>query len=1042
MSYNIGPKIGIDGEKEFRTSIKNINDNYKALEAETKAVTAAFDAQGDEQGKLEATSKQLQKQIDLQKEKMSLLEDAVAKATDKFGENSLEATRLRGALYDTKATVADLESELKNTHTQLDRTEDSMEAFEEATEDAGDEALNFGDILKADMLSDVILDGLRELVGLVKEFATGSIEAAAEVQAATAQFEQTFSGLESTAQSALDEIADDTGIASTRIQDSFTTIYAFAKNAGFGYAEALNIASRATSAAADNAAYYDKTVEEATEQLQAFIKGNYANDAALGLSCTETTRNAKANQLYAKSFSELAESQKVDVLLAMVEASNEASGALGQAARESDSWANVTGELSEVMRLLQAEVGKPALKKLVPVIQKITKAGYELIDDVDWDEFGETVANIADSVIEYGPGIVRTIATVAAGIVAFKATQKVGEFVSLAQSFIGIGTAAQTAGAAVATSGAVASASPWGLVALAIGGAVALVVAAATNAETAAESLNKAMDDLETSVKDANTRYEDTKVEVEGAASAAKYYVDRLEELETAGLDTAAAHKEYEMLVEELNELIPDLNLTIDEQTGLIDRNTEALRADIDAWKENATVKALQDKFSDVLEAQGKAEAEVAEGEAKLNRLKSEGTRLTDERKSVVDALETAEAELVKAENDLAAASIQGGDAMAEAAIRCGELENEIYNLTGERDKLDAAMISNRDEQRDLNSAVADAKEIVASYDDEVKLAEESLQLYTEQITENTDQQVLLTDAQLAVKESLYNLAMEFSEAKLAAEESINTQIGLFDELAAESDWSAEKIIQNWESQRLAFDNYSGNLLKAVDMGLDEVLVQQLSDGSTESMQILDALVNDTDIDIDQINASFAKTSESKEALATTMADVQTDFSDRMDEIVEDAETAGMEIPAGLADGVSGSAYKFINEVISMATEGITWFEDIFDINSPSRVMKKEAGHIVSGAAGGVDENADLFEKSMASLADLGYDAFLAERIDRAESYPDMVNTSTMSSSRTTNNYGGISFQIYQQPGESAEDLAYRIADILQTQVDAKRAVF
>ena len=66
MSYNIGPKIGIDGEKEFRSSIRNINDTYKALEAETKAVTKSFDAQGDEQGKLEATSKQLQKQIDLQ----------------------------------------------------------------------------------------------------------------------------------------------------------------------------------------------------------------------------------------------------------------------------------------------------------------------------------------------------------------------------------------------------------------------------------------------------------------------------------------------------------------------------------------------------------------------------------------------------------------------------------------------------------------------------------------------------------------------------------------------------------------------------------------------------------------------------------------------------------------------------------------------------------------------------------------------------------------------------------------------------------------
>ena len=81
MSYNIGPKIGIEGEAEFRKSIRQINDTYKTLEAETKAVTAAFDAQGDEQGKLKAASQQLIKQIYEQQKKMNLLEDAVAKAS-------------------------------------------------------------------------------------------------------------------------------------------------------------------------------------------------------------------------------------------------------------------------------------------------------------------------------------------------------------------------------------------------------------------------------------------------------------------------------------------------------------------------------------------------------------------------------------------------------------------------------------------------------------------------------------------------------------------------------------------------------------------------------------------------------------------------------------------------------------------------------------------------------------------------------------------------------------------------------------------------
>ncbi len=62
-------------------------------------------------------------------------------------------------------------------------------------------------------------------------------------------------------------------------------------------------------------------------------------------------------------------------------------------------------------------------------------------------------------------------------------------------------------------------------------------------------------------------------------------YVQRLQELEAAGLNTAVAHREYEMIVEQLNGLIPDLNLVIDEQTGLINKNSSALLGDIEAWK-------------------------------------------------------------------------------------------------------------------------------------------------------------------------------------------------------------------------------------------------------------------------------------------------------------------------------------------------------------------------------------------------------------------------------------------------------------------------
>ena len=127
----------------------------------------------------------------------------------------------------------------------------------------------------------------------------------------------------------MSSIAKETGIVENRMKGSYTQIAAFAKTTGMDTAESLELTNRAMVAVADSAAFYDRSLEDTTESLQSFLKGNYENDAALGLSCTETTRNAKANELYGKSFKDLSESQKQLTLLAMVEDANKLSGALG-----------------------------------------------------------------------------------------------------------------------------------------------------------------------------------------------------------------------------------------------------------------------------------------------------------------------------------------------------------------------------------------------------------------------------------------------------------------------------------------------------------------------------------------------------------------------------------------------------------------------------------------------------------------------------------------------------------------------------------------
>lgn len=194
-------------------------------------------------------------------------------------------------------------------------------------------------------------------------------EAAANAEALKSQFTQVFGGIEDVAGKKLQAVSDETGVAVNRMKGSFSQIAAFAKVSGVGQKEALELSERAIKAVTDSAAYYDRTIEETTESLQSFLKGNFENDAALGLSCTETTRNAAANALYSKSFKDLSEAEKQFTLLKMVEDANRLSGALGQAARESDTWTNQLGNLKQSLQDLKAAGGSVILKPGVMVLK-------------------------------------------------------------------------------------------------------------------------------------------------------------------------------------------------------------------------------------------------------------------------------------------------------------------------------------------------------------------------------------------------------------------------------------------------------------------------------------------------------------------------------------------------------------------------------------------------------------------------------------------------------------------------------------------------
>lgn len=423
--------------KNNQTQLKELQNEQKLLASESERVVSSFKLQESQMGanaseadKLALAEKKIGAQSEIVARQIENLEKQLEITKKEYGENSAEANKMEAELNNAKTAFNHLNDEMKGTKSVANSAQESLGEIAKAA--------------RAELLqqfSEKLGDISEKLVDVGKE----AIEAAASMQASNAQFSTVFGDMEGQAREALNNIGKEMSIVPERLQGSFTQMASFAKTSGLDTAQALDLSTRATKAAADGAAFYDKSIESVTESLQSFLKGNFANDAALGISATETTRNAAANKLYGKSFKDLSEAQKQLTLLQMVEDGNELSGALGQAARESDGLENVMGNLKQSGTNALAALGQPLLEMLIPVFQTL---GDIIKGVADW--FGTLPGPIKEFIVMIG-GVVTAVGVLAPIFLSLQAifTTSIGAMITAALPIIGTAAAIAAAVAAV-----------------------------------------------------------------------------------------------------------------------------------------------------------------------------------------------------------------------------------------------------------------------------------------------------------------------------------------------------------------------------------------------------------------------------------------------------------------------------------------------------------------------------------------------------------------------------------------------------------------
>lgn len=276
MAVNIGPRIGVDGEREYRNQINQIIQQSKTLESQMKLVASQFTATTSAEEKTAKTAAVLTKQIDTQRERVKLLAEQTGKAAAKYGEADSRTQKWQQALNEAQASLNKMQNELRDTTSEMRDMDDAMD-------DGAKKALSFGDVLKANLASDAIVSGVKAMASAIKEAGAAlidlgkqSIQGFAEQQQLIGGVDTLFKESSAQVQRYANEAYKTAGLSANQYMETVTSFSAsLLQSLGGDTKAAAEKADQAITDMSDNANKMGTDMQSIQNAYQGFAKANY-----------------------------------------------------------------------------------------------------------------------------------------------------------------------------------------------------------------------------------------------------------------------------------------------------------------------------------------------------------------------------------------------------------------------------------------------------------------------------------------------------------------------------------------------------------------------------------------------------------------------------------------------------------------------------------------------------------------------------------------------------------------------------------------------
>lgn len=536
----------------------------------------------------------------------------------------------------------------------------------------------------------------------------------------------------------------------------------------------------------------------------------------------------------------------------------------------------------------------------------------------------------------------------------------------------------------------------------------ALATAAANDAVPSVDELTQAAQGMREAMDEANATYDDTVSSTLAAAGVADTYIAKLEEMEAAGVRTEEEHRQYHNTLALLCQVVPDLANYIDLETDTIEGGTAALRANTEAWKQNAMQQACQEQLTALYSQYSAVLIEAEENSIGLTKAQYQQEAANKKYNDTVARMN----ELWNAAAAEAEAYNQEYYAMTDAT---NFLTQEYYDLQNSLYDINDEMWAAEQSAKNYQKAIEEDQEAVAAAEAEIALAEEAVQNLTaatqdggDAATEAAAQEQELQTAITGVKEEINALVTAYTEAYDAALESISGQYQLWDEAAGVVATSAGTINSALESQITYWQDYNANLQTLTERSADieglSEMIASFADGSEESVNAIAGMAGATDEQLATMVANWQTLQTEQEAAAGSVADLKTDFTATMDELQAElaADIEAMDLGAEAAESGKATIQGFVSGAEAMlpqvqaaysriAQAAIDAIDAKLEIHSPSRVMEEKADMTWAGYIKETEALQPDVAEAMSGMAGAGVEAFSAEEIQAVGIAPQLM---------------------------------------------------